>query len=62
MVEFLNKSAIDNIPPTTWRESKITSLYKNKGNPADPNNYRSLAVTPPFTKIFMAIMNKRLTK
>lgn len=25
------------------------------------DNYRSIAVTPPFTKIFMSIMNQRLT-
>jgi hypothetical protein len=61
VTDFLNKSAIDNKPPTTWRESKITPIYKNKGNAADPSNYRSLAITPPFTKLFMAIMNRRLT-
>ena len=25
------------------------------------NNYRSIAVTPPFTKLFMSVMNQRLT-
>jgi hypothetical protein len=62
VTEFLNKSAIDNKPPETWRASKITPLYKNKGSTADPSNYRSLAITPPFTKLFMTVMNRRLTK
>ena len=62
VADFVNKSAIDNLPPTTWRESKITPLYKNKGNAADPSNYRSLAITPPFTKLLMAVMNRRLTQ
>jgi hypothetical protein len=25
------------------------------------NNYRSIAVTPPFTKLFMSVMNQRIT-
>ena len=25
------------------------------------NNYRSIAITPPFTKVFMSVMNRRLT-
>jgi hypothetical protein len=59
---FLNRSAIDNAPPQAWRESKIVPLYKHKGSATDPSNYRSLAITPPFAKLFMAIMNSRLTK
>lgn len=62
VAHFLNKSAIDNQPPKTWRESKVVPLYKNKGNKADPSNYRSLAITPPFAKLFMAVINQRLTK
>ena len=58
---FINRSAIDDVPPGTWRESKVVPLYKNKGGITDPKNYRSLALTPPFSKLFMAIMNSRLT-
>jgi hypothetical protein len=25
------------------------------------NNYRSIAITPPFTKLLMAVINQRLT-
>lgn len=35
-------------------------LYKGKGDVSDLNNYRSIAITPPFTKAFMAVMTKRL--
>lgn len=57
VTDFLNKSAIDNKPPKAWRESKITPLYKNKGSTADPSNYRSIAVSPPFAKLLMTIIN-----
>jgi hypothetical protein len=36
-------------------------LYKGKGPATDPENYRSIAITPPFAKLFMAVVNKRLT-
>jgi hypothetical protein len=40
----------------------VVPLYKGKGHTTDPENYRSIAITPPFAKLFMAVMNKRLTK
>jgi hypothetical protein len=61
MATFLNKSAIDSLPPQRWREVKIVPLYKNKGSMKDPGNYRSLAISPPFAKLFMAVINRRLT-
>jgi hypothetical protein len=62
MATFLNKSAIDSTPPRTWREAKVVPLYKNKGKRNDPENYRSLAINPPFAKLFMAVINGRLTQ
>jgi hypothetical protein len=59
---LLNSSAIDQLPPTTWRTSKVTPLYKGKGDKKLPENYRSIAVAPPMSKLFMAVMNNRLTK
>jgi hypothetical protein len=35
-------------------------LYKGKGDKQDANNYRSLAITPPFPKLLMQILTKRL--
>jgi hypothetical protein len=45
-----------------WRETKIVPIFKNKGSTSDPNNYRSIAINPPFSKLFMAVINRRLTK
>lgn len=61
MTTFLNKSAVDQLPPASWRETKVVPLYKGKGSLNKPENYRSIAITPPFTKLFMAVVNKRLT-
>jgi hypothetical protein len=62
LTNFLNKTAIDNKPPQSWREAKIVPIYKNKGSTSDPNNYRSIAINPPFAKLFMAVINRRLTQ
>jgi hypothetical protein len=61
LAHLLNASAIDQLPPTAWRTSKVTPLYKGKGDVTLPDNYRSIAVAPPFSKLFMAVMNRRLT-
>ena len=47
--------------PRQWRTSKVTPLYKGKGDATLPENYRSIAVAPPLSKLFMAVMNRRLT-
>ena len=62
LATLLNSSAIDQLPPTSWRTSKVTPLYKGKGDATLPDNYRSIAVAPPFSKLFMAVMNRRLTE
>jgi hypothetical protein len=62
LANFINTTAIDNKPPQAWREAKLTPIYKNKGRTSDPNNYRSIAIIPPFAKILMATMNRRITQ
>ncbi len=61
LANFLNSSAIVSSPPQSWRTAKIIPLYKGKGDVSNPENYRSIAVTPPIAKVFMAAMNHRLT-
>jgi hypothetical protein len=61
LATLLNKTAIDQLPPRQWRTSKVTPLYKGKGGATIPENYRSIAVAPPLSKLFMAVMNRRLT-
>jgi hypothetical protein len=61
LATFLNASAITSAPPTSWRTAKVIPLYKGKGDTANPENYRSIAIPPPFAKVFMATINHRLT-
>jgi hypothetical protein len=61
LATFLNDSAITQAPPPSWRTAKVIPLYKGKGDPINPENYRSIAIPPPFAKVFMATINQRLT-
>ena len=61
IADFLNKSAIEQLAPQSWRDSKVVPLYKGEGSLDDCNNYRSIAVAPPFAKLLMTIVNQRLT-
>jgi hypothetical protein len=61
LASFMNASAITSAPPQSWRTAKIVPLYKGKGDASNPENYRSIAITPPIAKVFMATMNHRLT-
>ena len=61
VADLINHSAIDQLPPLAWRTSKVTSLFKGKGDASLPENYRSIAVAPPLSKLFMSVINRRLT-
>ena len=41
--------------------SKVTPLFKGKGDATLPDNYRSIAVAPPFAKLLMTVMTHHLT-
>jgi hypothetical protein len=62
LATFLNESAIAAAPPASWKTAKVIPLYKGKGDASKPDNYRSIAITPPLAKVFMSVMNNRLTE
>jgi hypothetical protein len=57
LTDFLNVTAIKQLAPQEWRNSKVVPLYKGEGATDDCNNYRSIAVSPPFTKLLMSVLN-----
>ena len=52
---FLMKRAI----PSDWKRAKLSPIHK-KGACADPNNYRMIAVSGGFYRVFAACLNKLL--
>ncbi|PNF13826.1 hypothetical protein B7P43_G12433 [Cryptotermes secundus] len=47
--------------PQIWRKSLMKVLYKGKGDPEDPNNYRGVALENTMFKILTKILTDRLT-
>jgi hypothetical protein len=49
------------IVPDSWSIEIILLIYKNKGDPLDPENCRAMTLVSCFGKLFTSILNKRLT-
>ena len=47
-------------PPKEWAFAEIVCLFKT-GDPDDPGNYRPVALLAAFSKLFTAILTKRLS-
>ena len=48
--------------PEQWLTSIIQPIYKNKGEKNDVDNYRAISLLSCFGKMFMAVVNNRLSK
>ena len=49
------------IVPTDWTIGLIRPLFKGKGSPDDPDNYRGITLLSCLGKLFTAVINHRLT-
>jgi hypothetical protein len=50
------------VVPLQWREATLFALYKGAGDPCDPNNYRAIALTSAFGKLFERVLLHRLLR
>ena len=48
------------ILPDTWLVGEIKPIYKNKGSPNNPENYRPITILSCLGKVFTAILNDRI--
>ena len=47
--------------PSDWSIGTIIPIFKGKGSPHDPKNYRPINLSSCIGKLFAALLNKRLT-
>ena len=59
-VKLFNIVLNTGIIPSDWTIGLIKPLYKNKGPPGDPDNYRGITILSCFGKLFPALINSRL--
>jgi hypothetical protein len=48
--------------PDVWLVGDINPIYKNKGSPLDPKNFRPITILSCLGKLFTAILNERLCR
>ncbi|MEW8542872.1 MAG: reverse transcriptase family protein, partial [Candidatus Thiodiazotropha sp.] len=50
------------ILPDSWLMGKIFPIFKNKGDPSLPENYRPITILSCLGKLFTSVLNARLTR
>ena len=60
LIKLFNVILDKGIVPETWTVGNIKPIFKNKGNPKDPENYRPITLLSNFGKLFTSIINNRL--
>ena len=50
------------IIPDIWSKGIIHPIYKNKGDPKDPDSYRGITLVSSLGKVYTAILNNRINK
>jgi len=60
--KLFNKILDSGSIPEGWTIGIILPIYKNKGDPLNPDNYRGITLVPSVGKLFTSIINDRLSK
>ena len=60
ILQLFNVILDTGIVPECWTVGNIKPIYKNKGKPQDPENYRLITLLSNFGKLFTAIIKNRL--
>ena len=47
--------------PSSLSTSVLIPVYKGKGDPSDPANFRGISVTPIFSKLYACLLERRLS-
>jgi len=59
-VKLFNIVFESGIIPDLWSVGIICPIYKNKGDAANPDNYRGITILSCYGKLFTAVLNNRL--
>jgi hypothetical protein len=59
-VKLFNIVCKSGVIPDLWSVGVICPIYKNKGDTANPDNYRGITILSCYGKLFTAVLNNRL--
>lgn len=57
---LFNKSLSEGKFPSGWKEAKVTAIFKRKGSPSQPTNYRPISLLPCLSKVFERLVFKQI--
>ena len=57
---LFNKSLSEGQFPTTWKEARVTPIFKGKGSASQSTNYRPISLLPCLSKVFERLVFKRV--
>ena len=62
IVKTFNVILLKGIFPENWLFGIVKPIYKNKVSKADPGNYRGITFVSCLSKLFIGVINKRLSE
>ena len=62
LTKLLNKSLKEGIFPNTWKIANVKPIFKNKGSPSNPTNYRPISLLSCMSKILQKIVFNNIYK
>ena len=60
MAKLFNKSLRDGVFPNSWKIANIKPIFKNKGSPSSPTNYRPISLLSCISKILEKIVFRKI--
>ena len=60
LLKYFNIMLDSGIVPQDWSVGNIIPIYKQKGDPSDPANYRPITLLSCLGKLFTSVLNNRL--
>ena len=60
LTKLFNKSLTTGKYPTTWKQAHVRPIFKNKGSPSDPTNYRPISLLPCLSKVFEKVVHTHI--
>ena len=62
LTRLYNKCLQEGSYPSIWKDANVHPIYKRKGSPSDPTNYRPISLLPCLSKVYGKIIFKHIYK
>lgn len=60
LIRLFNVMLSKRMYPKCWTSGVIKNLFKGKGSPCDPSNYRAITLMPSLSKLYTKVLSERL--